>query len=705
MKNKKIFFIVYIIFISIILISIITLSFLGNKKRIGYLSEFKINVDNTLKINRLNIDETKELFVINNELDEIAINNYILTNESITNYSYNFRIKYYDKIFRNNDIYNVYLNTNKILENNNYIKKIEMGKNGSPFDILTSTQKLMYDEKIDNVDYNLKIKNEIIIIFIPLLILFLYICFYNKISYFINKCEKRNIIFPIVILLLLLFMYLRNINILLNPQLWAEDGNVFFQEYYDYGLKSIFMPYAGYLHTVPRIIIIISYFLSEVFNKGIILIPMFSVFLSNLVGAYCLGYVCSKDLKWFAPLKLRILLSLLLCFVPYTGEVYNNPTNLHWILGYFLFLVSINMIHNKSIPRGLILIPIFLFSVSSTFVIFIGLASAFLFFEYIFTLIKEKYIKYNIKNIFTKLLNLFVLNIGFIIHTLVIISGKRAGSGNINIMYLIESCIYILLKLFIDIRKLYIDNIFITLILFLSILIIFIKFFKYKYVLIFYILTIIMIFVGNNSFQFYLYNVRYIFIPTSIILTFVIGNFALFYKNKYIKKLYYYIYFIFICIICVNYFIFNFSNKFILEDVKWNEFSSIYNKNGNRTIFIPINPTSFGNWGINVKANILETINYDKLNKIDDYTYFYNFTNYNESFIYCYDANMNFSFVDTLSGIDTNNDGIIDLSFNNFYYKNNIYLIDISEYSNISLILKTRYNYFSNDILIVEKIY
>ena len=702
MKNKDIFLKTLIVLTSIIIILIIILALLGRKERVGYLSEFQINVDKTLELNNFtNIAEIKDLFTVNNELDEIAINNYILTNESITNYSYNFRIKYYDKIFRNNDIYNVYLNTNKILENNNYIKKIEMGKNGSPFGILTSTQKLMYDEKIDNVDYNLKIKNEIIIIFILLLILFLYICFYNKISYFINKCEKRNIIFPIVILLLLLFMYLRNINILLNPQLWAEDGNVFFQEYYDYGLKSIFMPYAGYLHTVPRIIIIISYFLSEVFNKGIILIPMFSVFLSNLVGAYCLGYVCSKDLKWFAPLKLRILLSLLLCFVPYTGEVYNNPTNLHWILGYFLFLVSINMIHNKSIPKGLILIPIFLFSVSTTFVIFIGLASTFLFFEYIFILIKEKSIKYNIKNIFTKILNLFILNIGFIIHTLVIISGKRAGQGNINIIYLFEAVFYIFERLFINLGKLiYIENIFITIIIFLLFLVIPIIFFKYRYMLLFYIFTIIMIFVGNTSSQFYLGSVRYVFIPTSIILTFVIGNFALFYKNKYIKKLYYYIYFIFICIICVNYFIFNFSNKFVLDDLKWKQLSSMYNKNVTGKIFIPINPYS---WGIYINANILDSVTSDRLNKINDNMHIYNFTNQNKAFIYCYDKNINF--IDTYSGIDTNDDTIIDLTFNNFYYGKKFYLINISEYSNISLILKTEDYYFSNNILIVEKMY
>ncbi|WP_295296871.1 hypothetical protein [uncultured Brachyspira sp.] len=51
MKNKKLFFVIYIIFITVIVISIIILSFLGNKERIGYLSDFKINVDKTFILN------------------------------------------------------------------------------------------------------------------------------------------------------------------------------------------------------------------------------------------------------------------------------------------------------------------------------------------------------------------------------------------------------------------------------------------------------------------------------------------------------------------------------------------------------------------------------------------------------------------------------------------------------------------------------
>ena len=48
MKNKNLFFKIYIAFVVIFAVSIIVLSFLGKKERVGYLSDFKLNIDKTL---------------------------------------------------------------------------------------------------------------------------------------------------------------------------------------------------------------------------------------------------------------------------------------------------------------------------------------------------------------------------------------------------------------------------------------------------------------------------------------------------------------------------------------------------------------------------------------------------------------------------------------------------------------------------------
>ena len=168
MKNKKLFFKFYIPFAIIVILSIMILQILGSKSRVGYLIDFDLNIDETLKEN--NLSDIKGNFIINNELGEDSIKNYLLTNENITNYVYHFRIRYYDKIFRNNDIYGVYLNTNNLPD---YIKELKFMENGSPFGDLIS-DKLIAEEKIDNIKYTLKLKNIFVLYCVVLLIIALF---------------------------------------------------------------------------------------------------------------------------------------------------------------------------------------------------------------------------------------------------------------------------------------------------------------------------------------------------------------------------------------------------------------------------------------------------------------------------------------------------------------------------------------------------
>ena len=186
MKNKNLLFKISIIIASVLILSIIILSLLGLKERVGYLSEFKLNIDKTLQINGLDIEETKKLFEINDKLDVSSITNYIFTNNSITNYSYNFRIKYYSKVFRNSDIYGVYPNLDNILDNNNFIKKINISESGSPFGNFIST-KTIDTENIDNINYALKIRGNIYLFVFSIIIL---LAIYVNINYIILLFSK-----------------------------------------------------------------------------------------------------------------------------------------------------------------------------------------------------------------------------------------------------------------------------------------------------------------------------------------------------------------------------------------------------------------------------------------------------------------------------------------------------------------------------------
>ena len=160
MKNFKLYSI-YTSLLVILALILMIFSILGNKTRIGYLSEFNF------------INES-------------------VSDDNITNYNYNFRIKYYSKVFRNSDIYGVYIDTSKVLQNNNFIKEIKITEKGSPFGTLISHQKLDYNQKIENINYILKLK--------PIFIILLYLLIVSiVVSYFVKYINKlRNIYVKIV---------------------------------------------------------------------------------------------------------------------------------------------------------------------------------------------------------------------------------------------------------------------------------------------------------------------------------------------------------------------------------------------------------------------------------------------------------------------------------------------------------------------------
>lgn len=171
--------IIYLGLSFLLLATLITFHILGSKERVGYLSDF--------------------------EIIEISKNNYI----------YNFRIRYYDKVFRNSDIYGVYLITNSLPE---YIKEIKMNELGSPFGIIIS-DKIIKEEKIDNIKYILRLK--IILVFILLAIVLYSLVFFeftridlfNLLKLFIRKLKLINIKnkFGVILILFLCFLIMPNI--------------------------------------------------------------------------------------------------------------------------------------------------------------------------------------------------------------------------------------------------------------------------------------------------------------------------------------------------------------------------------------------------------------------------------------------------------------------------------------------------------------
>ncbi len=195
MRCNKFILIIFII----IALSIYFLYKLGKDIRVGYISDIELLLEDTLDINGFNYDNifyrynhidftNKYLIKDNNDIIKKIgtddLKEYILTNLSITNYYYRFKFSYYNTIFKHSDIYGVYPDIS-LLSNNNYIKAIDLDENGSPFGYFISDV-LFTDNKIDNINYTLKLKYNIYLYSIFLLILLLILVYLKNIKCFIN---------------------------------------------------------------------------------------------------------------------------------------------------------------------------------------------------------------------------------------------------------------------------------------------------------------------------------------------------------------------------------------------------------------------------------------------------------------------------------------------------------------------------------------
>ena len=216
MKNIKLFNKILLSIGIIFIILILILFILGNIERVGYLSDISINADDTLELNNIDIENTKKLFSTGDKLDYSSLTNYIFTNSNISKYSYNFRISYYSKIFRNSDIYGVYADTNKIIQDNNFIKEIKFDYKGSPFGILVSS-KIIGQEKIDNIQYSLRLKFFNLFMYLTLFYIFIILLYvfrkfllniFHYIFLVLKKYKKLLLIYFMIYMLLIVSLFI-----------------------------------------------------------------------------------------------------------------------------------------------------------------------------------------------------------------------------------------------------------------------------------------------------------------------------------------------------------------------------------------------------------------------------------------------------------------------------------------------------------------
>ena len=398
-KNKNLFLKIYIPFVIITIITLIVLQILGSKNRVGYLTDFNLEIYRTLELNNLND-------IINEELDEEGIKNYLLTNENITNYVHHFRIRYYDKNFRNNDIYGVYPDLSNLPD---YIKNVEMDGNGSPYGNFISDKKEIED-KIDNINYILRIKPKIPILLYFILVLILIIYFDNEIykidifKKYDNFFTEKRFIILIIISNLILFIF----------QFW-----LCFPGYYNYPDGHYIFKEAitnQYTNWHPIIIGLTLHILFNIFGYH-----TFYIFFINLFLWY--GGLTLITISLY--LKFKNKVSILLLLISFIGNIFFMNINhlkdttsslFVWFAYSIIFFQLLN--GNKNLISKIILNIICFLSLILGLLwrhnMIVTIYPIFIF--YSFMIIK----KINIKNIKIKILS-FVLSMGIFAVTLILI--------------------------------------------------------------------------------------------------------------------------------------------------------------------------------------------------------------------------------------------------------------------------------------------
>jgi hypothetical protein len=145
-----------------------------------------------------------------------------------------------------------------------------------------------------------------------------------------NK-SLTTILFLLSIILTIVALIYRKPDAITKQEFWAEDGVIFFQQSYQMSFNGLFFPYAGYLHIIPRLVAILTFY-----TIGFEHMPLAYNVMDLLI---VLGLIC---FIWFRT-KLdpfaRFFMILTLSLLPVGSEPVLNITNVQWYTALFIPLL------------------------------------------------------------------------------------------------------------------------------------------------------------------------------------------------------------------------------------------------------------------------------------------------------------------------------------------------------------------------------
>ena len=123
-------------------------------------------------------------------------------------------------------------------------------------------------------------------------------------------------------LLGLLLIVARRPDMLLAPQFWGEDAAVFFPQAEAHGASVLFIPFAGYLYLLPRLVAWAAV------SVPVVHVPTVYAAGALIIVAAALGLVLQSPLTDSPGMGLAMVLAV--AAAPYSGEIWGNLVNTHW---------------------------------------------------------------------------------------------------------------------------------------------------------------------------------------------------------------------------------------------------------------------------------------------------------------------------------------------------------------------------------------
>lgn len=190
-----------------------------------------------------------------------------------------------------------------------------------------------------------------------------------------NTLKKtRNLIeeYGSLAILCFLLLALKSPDALSNAQLWGEDGTIFLSQQYGHILPQLTVPYAGYLHLIPRLT---AWLATALPLRDT---PLIYNAIATGIDAICILYF-ARRLRLFASTTVILAIFVL---VPTNGEIFGTLTNVQWFAQFALFALAFAPITTQNTDNEPSVWPCIIasaLSLTGPFSIFIALIVAVIF--------------------------------------------------------------------------------------------------------------------------------------------------------------------------------------------------------------------------------------------------------------------------------------------------------------------------------------